>query len=159
MRLEEFMKQYTKSAKRVLQEAKRVAVAFEHEYIGSEHILLGLCKEKNGVAAKVLAENEVLAEKIEDLIKQVIKKESELLVRCTMEYTPKVEKILDQAQAMAQKELFDEIGTEHILISLLKENDCVAVRMLNTLGVNLQKLYVDFKSSLWTRFKFSQNRI
>ena len=139
------MKQYTKSAKRVLQEAKRVAMAFEHEYIGSEHVLLGLCREKNGVAAKVLAENGVLAEKIEDLIKQVMGKESELLVKGTMEYTPKVEKILEQAQVLAKKDSLSEIGTEHMLISLMKESDCVEVRMLNTLGVNIQKLYVDLK--------------
>ncbi|MBQ3512290.1 MAG: ATP-dependent Clp protease ATP-binding subunit [Lachnospiraceae bacterium] len=139
------MKQYTKSAKKVLQEAKKSAIAFEHEYIGSEHILLGLCKEKNGVAAKVLAENEAHAEKIEELMEQVIGKEAELLVKGTMEYTPKVEKILEQAFTLAQKDLLSEIGTEHILAALIKESDCVAVRMLNTIGVNLQKLYVDLK--------------
>ena len=109
------MKQYTKSAKKVLQEAKKSAIAFEHEYIGSEHILLGLCKEKNGVAAKVLAENEAHAEKIEELMEQVIGKEAELLVKGTMEYTPKVEKILEQAFTLAQKDLLSEIGTEHSL--------------------------------------------
>ncbi|MBQ4523669.1 MAG: ATP-dependent Clp protease ATP-binding subunit [Lachnospiraceae bacterium] len=139
------MKQYTKSAKKVLQEAKKSAIAFEHEYIGSEHILLGLCKEKNGVAAKVLAENEAFAEKIEELMEQVIGKETELLVKGTMEYTPKVEKMLDQAFAMAQKDSLPEIGTEHILAALLKDSDCVAVRMLNTIGTNLQKLYIDLK--------------
>lgn len=139
------MKQYTKSAKKVLQEAKKSAIAFEHEYIGSEHILLGLCKEKNGVAAKVLAENEAYAEKIEELMEQVIGKEAELLVKGNMEYTPKVEKILEQAFVMSQKDLLPEIGTEHILAALIKDSDCVAVRMLNTIGINLQKLYIDLK--------------
>ena len=159
------MKQYTKSAKRVLQEAKKSAIALEHEYIGSEHILLGLCKEKNGVAAKVLAENEVFSEKIEELIEQVISKNAELLVKGTVEYTPKVEKILEQAFAMAQKESLSEIGTEHILASLIKESDSVAVRILNTIGVNLQKLYVDLKvacgqdpASAKTEFNSQKNK-
>ena len=139
------MRQYTKSAKRVLQEAKKYAIAFEHEYIGSEHILLGLCREKNGVAAKVLAENEAYADKIEELIEQIIKKETETIVKGMVENTPRVEKIIEQAFLLAQNESFQEIGTEHILAALIKESDSVAVRMLNTIGVNLQKLYVDLK--------------
>lgn len=133
---------FTKSAEQVLATAAKIAVDMGHNYVGTEHILLGLIK-KPGVAAEVLRENGVEADKIMDLVNELMAPNSMVMVRERGEYTPRAQKIIENSVAEAEKMGVSQAGTEHILLAILKETDCIAVRLLNSKGINVQKLYVD----------------
>lgn len=134
---------FTKKARKVLKDAEKAARELGHNYVGTEHLLVALIRN-SGVAAEVLRANGVEEQKILDLIDETIAApESNVLVADEGHFTPRTQKILDAAQAEAEKMGISEAGTEHLLIAMLKETDCIAVRLLNTKGINVQKLYVD----------------
>lgn len=135
-------KRYTSSARKVLENAGKIAVGKGQNYIGTEHLLLALVKTK-GVAAEVLKSNAVSAEKIEELMEELMVPDSSVLISERGDFTPRARKIIDGSVAEAERLGAEMAGTEHILISLLKETDCIAVRLLNTKGINVQKLYID----------------
>lgn len=135
--------QYTPNAKNALDLAVKCAKELKHSYIGTEHLLVGLLKEKTGVAARVLRNSNVEEEKLLELIERLITPNSGLSLKEPEGYTPRAERVLQLSQKEASRFKSDKIGTEHILIALIKESDCVAARLLNTLGVNAQKLYVE----------------
>jgi len=137
------MPQYTKKAATALSLAKETAKELRQNYIGTEHILLGLLREETGVAARVLQDNGVEESRLISMIYDLIAPGNYLPVRERDGFTPRAEKILQEAARQAQRFHCEEIGTEHILLSILKEGDNVAVRLLNTLGMQIQKLYVD----------------
>lgn len=137
------MPQYTKKAEAALSLAKQTAKELRQNYIGTEHILLGLLREDTGVAARVLQDNGVEENKLISMIYDLIAPGNFLPMRERDGYSPRAEKILQEAARQAHRFHSEEIGTEHILLSLLKEGDNVAVRLLNTLGIQIQKLYVD----------------
>lgn len=134
---------YTAKAKKAIEIAGRMSKSLQHNYIGTEHILIGLLKENTGVAAKVLNENEVELEKILGLIKELIAPAEAVLVEERGRYSPRAEKVFAGALREANRFHADAIGTEHLLLALLKEPDCVASRLLNTMAVKIQKVYVD----------------
>ena len=134
---------FTKKARKVLKDAEKAARELGHNYVGTEHLLVALIRN-SGVAAEVLRANGVEEQKILDLIDETIAApESNVLVADEGHFTPRTQKILDVALAEAEKMGISEAGTEHLLIAMLKETDCIAVRLLNTKGINVQKLYVD----------------
>ncbi len=133
---------FTKSAEKALDHAKKIAKSLGHNYVGTEHILLGLLKAP-GVAGEVLKENGVEADKIKELIEEMIAVGDQTVLTKDIEFTPRARKIIDKSVDEAERLGAGSVGTEHILISLLKETDCIAVRLLNTKGINVQKLYVD----------------
>lgn len=133
---------FTKSGKYAMKLAGQIKENLSHNYIGTEHILIGLIGS-DGVASRVLKENGVEEQKLVDLINQLIAIEGNVLVIDKDEFTPRAKKLIKQSYKEALRFKMDKIGTEHILIALLKESDCIAVRLLNTLGINVQKLYVD----------------
>ncbi|MCI5639576.1 MAG: ATP-dependent Clp protease ATP-binding subunit [Lachnospiraceae bacterium] len=135
-------KRYTASAKRVLDHAGKEAALQGHSYIGTEHLLLALIDTK-GVASEVLKANGVTKEKIQELMDELMEQEGTVAVREQGEYTPRTRKVMENSMAEAERLGAQEVGTEHLLIALLKETDCVAVRLLNTKGINVQKLYID----------------
>lgn len=135
-------KRYTRSAEKVLENAGKEALGKGHNYIGTEHLLLALVKVK-GVASEVLKANGVTADKLEELMEELMVSDPSVLTRERGEFTPRARKILDQGLAEAERLGAEQAGTEHILIALLKETDCIAVRLLNTKGINVQKLYID----------------
>ena len=135
-------KRFTASAIKVLDYAKKVAKSLGHNCIGTEHILLGLLKTK-GVAAEVLAENGVDADKIKQLIEETLSSGNQLVITEGIEFTPRARSIIDKSISESERLGSSMAGTEHILIALLKENECIAVRLLNTKGINVQKLYID----------------
>ncbi len=137
------MPQYTKKAEAALSLAKQTAKELRQNYIGTEHILLGLLREDTGVAARVLQDNGVEENKLISMIYDLIAPGNFLPMRERDGYSPRAEKILQEAARQAHRFHSEEIGTEHILLALLKEGDNVAVRLLNTLGIQIQKLYVD----------------
>ncbi len=135
-------KRYTGSAEKVLENAGKEALGKGHSYIGTEHLLLALAKTK-GVAYEVLKANGVSVEKLEELMEELMVSEPSVLTKERGEFTPRARKILDHSLAEAERLGAEQAGTEHILIALLKETDCIAVRLLNTKGINVQKLYID----------------
>ncbi len=134
---------FTNKAKQALELAAMEAGEFGHNYVGTEHILLGLLEEGTGVAGKTLAAHGITVEKVGDLINQLIAPANPLHMMEPGGYSPKARRILEQSYREAGHFKSQLIGTEHILIAMIKESDCVATRLLNTMKVNIQKLYVD----------------
>ena len=134
---------YTAKAKKALALAGRMSRNLHHNYIGTEHLLLGLLHEGSGVAACVLMSNGVEEEKLVQLIEDLIAPSSDVMLMDRDGYSPKTQKVLERAETEAERFHSDEVGTEHLLIAIIKEIDCAASRLLNTLGVSGQKLYVD----------------
>ncbi len=137
------MQQFTDKAQAALGLAAKVARNLHQSYIGSEHILVGLLKEKTGVAAKVLLENGVSEVQLIDMIKDLIAPEGNVAMKERDGYSPRAQRILEDSGKQAARYRNDAIGTEHILLALLLEGENVGLRLLNTLGVNVQKLYMD----------------
>ena len=135
--------EYTKNANDVLNYAKNISKKLKIGYIGTEHILVGMLKEKDGVAGKVLADNGVTLDKINDMIQELIVPEHGLATKEREGYTPKAMEMLELAEEQAEKYHSEKIGTEHLLLGLLLMGDSVATRLLNTLGVSIHKLYLD----------------
>lgn len=136
-------KSYTQKAKKAMELAGKSAKLMKHNYIGTEHILLGLLKEGSGVASNVLMMMGVDEERIMDLIESLIAPTANVAVLDAKGYSPRTIHVLETAQNEAERFKSDEVGTEHLLIALIKESDCAAVRLLNTLGINLQKMYIE----------------
>ena len=135
-------KRYTASAEKVLENAGKEAVSRGMSYVGTEHLLLALIKTK-GVAAEVLRENAVNAESLEEMIQEMDKSAAGVLTKEKGDFTPRVRKVIEQSVQEAEHLGTELAGTEHLLIALLKETECIAVRLLGTVGINLQKLYMD----------------
>ncbi|HHX12437.1 MAG TPA: ATP-dependent Clp protease ATP-binding subunit [Clostridiales bacterium] len=133
---------FTDNAKNAINLAKESAYRLSHNYIGTEHLLIGLLQVE-GVARKVLVENGVSVEKVLELVNQLIAPSNGVDMMDAGNFTPRSKRILDQSNKEATKLKASLVGTEHILIALIKETDCIAVRLLNTLGVNIQKVYID----------------
>ena len=133
---------FTEHAREALNQAGEVASRLAHNYIGTEHLLIGLTRA-GGVAARVLEENLVDEDKLLELVNQLISPGSRVGFAEVENLTPRARRIIDRSFKEAAKLNSKKVGTEHILISMLREGDCIAVRLLNTIGVNIQKLYYD----------------
>ena len=133
---------YTAKAKKAIDIATRISKSLHHSYIGTEHILLGLLKEGTGVASQVLADNGVEYDKVLELIEELIAPGNAVAV-LEDGLSPRAAHVLGVSKAEAARFHSEKIGTEHLLIAMIKETECVASRLLNTLSVNVQKMYVD----------------
>ena len=136
-------KPYTKQAQKVIELTTKAARSMHHNYIGTEHLLLGLLKEGSGVAACVLMDAGVEETRLVELIEDLIAPSSDVAVLDRKGYSPRIQHIIETADREAERFDNENIGTEHLLIALLKEADCAGVRLLNTLGVNIQKIYIE----------------
>ena len=137
------MIRFTDKAEQALKNAAAFSKELHHSYIGSEHILVGLIREGTGVAASVLAEAEVKESSVVSLIDKFVSGGSKLMTADKGGYTPSAKSILEQSEKEAIRLGSDSVGTEHLLIAILKNSDCIATRILNTLGISIQKLYND----------------
>ena len=135
--------QYTDKARTALILAEKAARKLKQNYVGTEHILLGLLEEGTGVAARVLIENGANELEIREMIEDLIAPVSETPVKERDGYSPRAMTILEESHRQAARFRSALTGTEHILLSLLKEGENVAVRLLNTCGLQPQKLYMD----------------
>ncbi len=133
---------FTEHAREALNQAGEVASRLAHNYIGTEHLLIGLTRA-GGVASRVLEENLVDEDKLLELVNQLISPGSRVGFAEVENLTPRAKRIIDRSFKEAAKLNSKKVGTEHLLIALLREGDCIAVRLLNTIGVNIQKLYYD----------------
>ena len=131
---------FTNSAQNVLEIAKEIAIELGHNYIGTEHILYGLTEEENGVASKVLENQNINSENVLEEIENLIGRDEGRTIT-SLGFTPRTKRVLENAFLEARKLDSDYIGTEHILIGIMREADSIAVRILLDLGINPQKLY------------------
>ena len=134
---------FTNRAKKAIEIANDLAIELGHNYIGTEHILYGLSKEGSGVAAKVLENQEVEPQKILDKIDELIGREDK--TEETLGFTPRTKRVIENAFIEAKKLGYNYIGTEHLLIGILREADSIAARILLDLNVNIPKLYNEIK--------------
>ena len=135
--------QYTDKAANALKLAKRTARQLKLNYIGTEHILMGLIKEDNCVASRILRDNGIDENRLLDMIKDLIVPDSGVSTLDKGGYSPRAEKVLEEADRMSDRFNSDKTGTEHILLSIIKEGENVAVRLLSTMGAPLQKIYAE----------------
>ena len=140
---------YTDKAKKALNYANRLSRSSGCNYVGTEHILAGLLKEGTGVAAEVLTANNVELEALLKLIDELVAAGGEEVTVADRDgYSPRTQMVLDRAREMADRFDSERIGTEHLLLAIIKEGDCAASRLLNTMGANPQKLFVDILAAM-----------
>ena len=131
---------FTNTSKNAMEIANQLAIDLGHNYVGTEHLLYGLVKEGKGVACKVLENQAITADLIYNEITELIGTTKKLNEN-TLGFTPRTKRVLENSFKEAKKEGFDYIGTEHILLGIMKEGDSIAVRILLNLKLNPQKLY------------------
>ena len=137
-------KQYTRQAQEALNMARKIAAELKHPYVGTEHLLFGLKRVFTGVAGQVLDKNKVDEEQMEKAMDfRVSAPEAAKKERKHLEYSPRLRYILEESQNEAVQLASEKVGTEHLLLTMLKDGDCVATRMLMPLNVNIQKLFQD----------------
>ena len=130
---------FTNRAKKAIELANEAAIELGHNYIGTEHVLYGLTKEGSGVASKVLGNQEVTPDGVIDKIVELIGQEEPITE--TLGFTPRTKRVIENAFIEARKLGYNYIGTEHLLIGILREGDCIAARILLELNVNIPRLY------------------
>lgn len=136
--------QYTKQAWEAFQIAKKAAAQFKHPYVGTEHLLWGLKKVYTGVAGQVLAQNQLDEEQMKKAMDVLVSTpEQGTTARKTIELSPRLEYILEESRNEAANFHSEKVGTEHMLIAMLKDGDCIAAKMLSTLNINVNKVFQD----------------
>ena len=130
---------FTNKAKKVIEIANDISVKLGHNYIGTEHILYGLVKEGEGVGAKVLTNKGIIAENVEKKIEEILGKGN--VIKESLGFTPRSKKVLENAFLEARKIGYNFIGTEHLLLSIIKEGDCIAVKIITELKVEIAQIY------------------
>ena len=133
--------QYTKQAWEAFQIAKKAAAQFKHPYVGTEHLLWGLKKVYAGVAGQVLAQNQLDEEQMKKAMDMLVSTpEQGMSVRKSVELSPRLEYILEESRNEAANFHSEKVGTEHMLIAMLKDGDCIAAKMLSTLNINMMQI-------------------
>lgn len=140
--------QFTDKAKAALTQAQKCAKTLKQGYVGTEHILVGLLREQSGVAAKVLAENGVEEAQVIEMIQDLIAFEGGVTLKEREGYSPRAKKVLEEALRQADRFGQKSAGTEHLLMALIKEGENVAVRLLNTIGVSVRKIYTELLTAI-----------
>ena len=134
---------FTQNAKDVLVLAAKTSKKLHVGYVGTEHILVGMLEENFGVAGRVLSDNGVTADRVLDMIQELIAPENKVIVKDRDGYSPRAQELIDMAVNQAERFDAREVGTEHLLLAMILIGDNVALRLLNTLGVSIHKLYLD----------------
>lgn len=142
------MKPYTSKAKKAIDLAARISKKMNYSYIGTEHILAGLIKEGTGVAAEILTACNVEYDKLISMIEDLISPGDNIEVMDRDGYSPRTQRVLERASEEADRFECNEIGTEHLLMAIVLQGDCAAARLLNTMGVNSQKMFIDILGAM-----------
>lgn len=141
------LERFTENAQKALKLAKKAAKINANGYIGSEHLLIGLLEEEEGTAAILLKEAGADADKTETLIANLIISDGD--TQTTGEdYTPRAQRILENSVREADMFHMEKVGTEHILMALLKDSECVAARLMHSMEIDLKKLYMDILNAM-----------
>ena len=130
---------FTNKAKEVIGIANDISVELGHKYIGTEHILYGLAEEREGIASKVLINKGITGEKIIKKIEEILGREKE--IKETLGFTPRSKRVLENAFLEAKRIGYNFIGTEHLLLAIMKEEECIAMRIISELNVEIPKIY------------------
>ncbi len=130
---------FTNRANKAIEIANDIALELGHSYIGTEHILYGLAKEGNGVAARVLENQQITADDILNQMEELVGREEP--IENIVDFTPRTKRVVEVAFIEARKLGYNYIGTEHLLIGILREGDCIAAKILLDLNANIPKLY------------------
>ena len=130
---------FTNRAKKVIEIADDISIELGHNYIGTEHILYGLAKEGEGIASKVLQNKGVTSEKILKEIKEMLGYGKE--IKQSLGFTPRSKRVLENAFLEAKRIGYNYIGTEHLLLALMKEGDCIAIKIILELNVEISQIY------------------
>ena len=139
---------FSEQAQEVLEYAHRAAEELHNSYIGTEHLLLGLVRQGSGVAGQVLIANEATEKRVLKLMDKMLASVERVKLAEEPKYTPMSRRVLEYSKAAAERFQAPQVGTEHILLAILKEKNCVASKLLYTMGVNIQKLYVDLMHAM-----------
>ena len=134
---------YTKNAQEAIRLAKSASRHSKQNYTGTEHLLLGLIAESDGVASKVLSENNCTLERLNDMISQLNIKSANLALLDHEGFSPRCQKIMRIAGQLAEKYHSDTVGTEHLLLAIITEGENIAIKLIETLGINPAKLYFE----------------
>ena len=139
---------YTKQAENAIKYAEKKAAEMQHPYIGTEHLLLGLRSEYAGVAGQILARHGVEEEKICQLMDELIAPQGDAAAAGRPERSPRYQDILENSGKEAHRLHTEKVGTEHLLLSIIRDVDCVAARILITLNISLQKIFQDIMTAV-----------
>ena len=134
---------YTKNALAALRAAKSASKKANQNYVGTEHLILGLAQEPDGVASRILAENGVTQKRLEEMITQLNIHPGSLALLDHEGYSPRCQKVLHMARVQADRYRSDQTGTEHILLAIILERENVALKILEAMGINISKIYFD----------------
>ena len=132
---------FTARAEKALEYAQEIAMELGHNYIGTEHLLYGLVEEGTGVASKVLQNQGLTSEKVKQSIEEIVGVGDEIEDANQISFTPRSKRVIENAFLEARRLGTEYIGTEHLLIGIMKEGDCVATRIMLEEDVNPQGLY------------------
>ena len=141
-------KKYTKSGENALKYAKKIARQLKHDSVGSEHLLYGLVREHNGLASVVLLKNGIEEDRIETVISQLMMQDTNVALAGQADFSKKCNQILDLAWQESKKFKMEKVGTEHMLIGIIKQPDSVAFRLLSAMNVNVTKLFSDVLTAM-----------
>ncbi|SCZ79988.1 ATP-dependent Clp protease ATP-binding subunit [Pseudobutyrivibrio xylanivorans] len=140
--------EYSKQAKRAISGASKLSKSLQHSYVGTEHLLISIIEQENSLAAKVLNSNGVDKEALLKLVEELISPGGDVAVRERDGYTPKMEQLLEHAADEADKCNSKTIGTEHLLLAMIRMQDCSGARLLNSLDVNPHKLFSELVAGM-----------
>ena len=152
---------FTDRSRKVMQLANQEAMRFDHEYIGTEHILLGLVKEGSGVAANVLKNLDINLQRVRREVEQIVQHGpgSEEVVRGRLPHTPRAKKVIDYSVEEARRLNHNYIGTEHLLLGLLREEEGVAAHVLMNLGLKFDRVREEILNLLGRNFPNESRKV
>ena len=150
---------YTRQAEDALYFAKQSAKDLKHPYVGTEHLLLGLYQSFDGVASQVLVDCGFKVEEVYRVMEELVSPVGDTQGKPSARYSPRLEYILDESETEAKRFRSDEIGTEHLLLTLLRDVECVATRILITLGIDLQKIAAGVLETMGIELKEYQEEL
>jgi len=140
--------EYSRQAKRAITGASKLSKSLHHSYVGTEHLLISIIEQENSLAAKVLNSNGVTKESLLKLVEELISPGGEIAIQEKDGYTPKMEQLLDHAKEEAEKCNSKTIGTEHLLLAMIRMQDCSGARLLNSLEINPHKLFSELVAGM-----------
>ena len=140
--------EYSRQAKRAITGATKLSKSLKHSYVGTEHLLISIIEQENSLAAKVLNSNGVTKDSLLKLVEELISPGGEVAIQERDGYTPKMEQLLDHAADEAEKCNSKTIGTEHLLLAMIRMQDCSGARLLNSLDINPHKLFSELVAGM-----------
>ena len=140
--------EYSRQAKRAITGATKLSKSLKHSYVGTEHLLISIIEQENSLAAKVLNSNGITKDSLLKLVEELISPGGEIAIQERDGYTPKMEQLLEHAKEEAEKCSSKTIGTEHLLLAMIRMQDCSGARLLNSLDINPHKLFSELVAGM-----------